>query len=43
MRGSETKKESEGSVPFCAKDEIRHLGAAEGRKVICRIVRADVH
>ena len=41
MRGSETERENEVYMAFCAKDEVRHLGTSEGRKVH-RIRRADV-
>lgn len=39
MRGSEAEWENEVYMAFGAKDEIRHLGAAEDH---CRMIRTDV-
>lgn len=42
MRGSETRKKNEAYVIFSVKDKVRHLRASERRKVILRMIRADV-
>lgn len=34
--GSETKRESKVDMAFRVKDAVRHPGASEGRRVICR-------
>lgn len=41
-RGSVTKRENEAYMTFSAKDEIKHLGASEVRKVIHRTIRRSV-
>lgn len=42
MRGSETGKKNEAYVIFSVKDEVRRLRASERRKVVLRMIRADV-
>lgn len=42
MRGLETERKNEVYMIFSVKDEVRHLGASEGKKVILRTIRTDV-